>query len=248
MGDYWRTRRGKFFLSALAVIVVLAVAGGIAVALHKGSGAEAPNAAAFVGHASNAVMFIQWTRDGQSVTGSLKEAIAKNPAGSGLSSAEKAFTGTINGNGLSLNVEGAEGGSSTYVGEVKGQDFTLTLPGQGSTLTSINFEPGEVSTYNEGTHNLLVGEYQSPCVLYVVGHAVRVEIEGENAAEDCANFVQKARSSTEWTTNPQSEASASNGVVCKVENRSRETADITDIGGQEYGHEACNQLTGEGWG
>src|SRR5450631_3825914 len=62
------------------------------------NGTEETNGpASFVGHATNAVLFVQWTRSGQSVTGSLREAITKKPAGSGLTSTDKAFTGVIDG-------------------------------------------------------------------------------------------------------------------------------------------------------
>jgi hypothetical protein len=210
------------------------------------SGAEVTDgSASFVGHASNAVMFIQWTRDGGSVTGSLQEAITKRPSGSGLSSEDRPFTGSIHGDGLTLDVQGAE--ASAYVGEVKGSGFTLTLPGQGSTLTTISFSPGEVSAYNSGTRELLVSEYSSPCDLYVVGHDVRMEVTGANAAEACADFVQKAGARAEWTTAPQP-GTEEGGVVCEVEDRANEKAAVTDSGGQEYGHEACEQLSGEGWG
>lgn len=210
------------------------------------SGAEVTNgSAAFIGRASNAILFVQWTRNGASVTGSLQEAITKRPSGSGLSSENKPFSGSIHGNGLTLNVQGSE--ASAYTGEVKGSGFTLTLPGRGSTLTTISFTPGEVSTYNSDTHELLVSEYSSPCNLYVVGHNVRMEVTGPNAAEDCASFVQMADSRAEWTTAPQTDTQE-NGVVCEVQNRSNETAVVTDTGGQEYGREACEQLSGDGWG
>lgn len=257
----WRGRAGAFLIALVLALVIIYAVGAIrnnsspslnfssassGTEATKPSGAEVTNgSASFIGHASNAILFIQWTRNGESVTGSLQEAITKRPAGSGLSSENKPFSGSIHGNGLTLNVQGSE--ASAYTGEVKGSGFVLTLPGQGSTLTTIHFTPGEVSTYNSGTHELLVSEYSSPCDLYVVGHNVRMEVTGPSAAEDCAGFVQKAGSRAEWTTTPQT-GTQENGVVCEVENRSNEKAIITDTGDQEYGHEACEQLSGEGWG
>ncbi len=190
--------------------------------------------------------FIQWTRSGNSVTGSLREAIAKTGS-LGLESADRAFTGVIAGKGITLNLDSPLGESTAYVGEIKESGFTLTVPGQGSNLITISFEPGEVSGYDKATKQLVLAKYPSPCSLYVVEHEVRVSFTGPNTAEDCASFVQHDTRNTEWTTAPQSRAE-SGSVVCELENPANEKAVITDNGGQSYGKEACNQLSGEGWG
>jgi hypothetical protein len=248
----------KRWLLAILLVLLVAVAvdglvssrgsssGGATDGTGSAQGTETTNGpASFIGHASNAVMFVQWTRSGNAVTGSLREAIAK--AGSlGLESADRAFTGVIAGNGVTLNIHGALGESTAYVGEIHGNDFTLTVPGRGSNLITISFAPGEVARYDEATKQLLVSRFPSPCSLYVTGHEVRVSFTGPNSAEDCAAFIQKT-ANTEWTTAPQ-EGAANGAVVCELVNRANENAVITDNGGQAYGKEACTQLSGEGWG
>ena len=73
--------------------------------------------ASFIGHASNAVNVIEWTRSGQNVSGSLREVLLKAPAGPGFSTPDDhAFTGVIDGKGITLNIQGGE--STAYVGEV----------------------------------------------------------------------------------------------------------------------------------
>lgn len=255
-----RSRKGRilaFLLALVGALVVVYAAGsvkndgssspGSSTPTSTANGAEEANGpASFIGHASNAVMFIQWTRSGRSVTGSLREAIEK--AGTlSLESADHSFTGVIAGKGITLNLSGALGEGTAYVGEVKEDGFKLTVPGQGSNLITINFEPGEVSGYDAATKQLLLARYPSPCSLYVTGHEVRVSFTGANSAEACASFVQHAPSNTGWTTAPQAGAE-SGSVVCELENRANEKAAITDNGGQAYGKEACNQLSGEGWG
>ncbi len=255
-----RSRKGRilaFLLALVAALVAVYAVGAVrndstsspdsSTPTSTAKGAEeADGPASFIGHASNAVMFIQWTRSGGSVTGSLREAISKAGA-LRLESADRAFTGTIAGKGITLNLGSALGESTAYVGEVKESGFTLTVPGRGSNLITINFEPGEVSGYDEATKQLLLAKYPSPCSLYVTGHEVRVSFAGPNSAEACASFVQHATGSTEWTTSPQS-GTESSSVVCELENRDSEKAVITDNGGQSYGKEACTQLSGEGWG
>jgi hypothetical protein len=255
-----RSRKGRPFAFLLALVVALVAvyavgavrddsssSPGSSTPTSTGKGVEeADGPASFIGHASNAVMFIQWTRAGRSVTGSLREAIEK--AGTlSLESADRSFTGVIAGKGITLNLGGALGESTAYVGEVGEGGFKLTVPGQGSSLITIDFEPGEVSGYDAATKQLLLANYPSPCSLYVTGHEVRVSFTGPDSAEACASFVQHASSSTGWTTAPQPGAE-SGSVVCELENRANEKALITDGGGQDYGKEACDQLSGEGWG
>lgn len=255
---WFRFHKGRVFAFLLALVVALVAVYAVGAVTHNGppssniaassaGGVEETNgSASFIGHASNAVMFIQWTRSEGSVTGSLREAIAK--AGSlRLESADRAFTGVIAGKGVALKLTDPLGESAAYVGEVKESGFTLTVPGQGSSLITIDFEPGEVTSYDAAIKQLLLAKLPSPCALYVVGHEVRVSFNGPNSAEACASFAQHATGSTEWTTAPQSGAE-SGSVVCELENRDNEKALITDNGGQAYGKEACNQLSGEGWG
>ena len=264
----WFGSRKRKLIAALVVLLAALVAAGVATngttsspsspasgaGSNSGNGSGSGSAqgtedlngpASFIGHASNAVMFIQWTRAGQTVTGNLREAITKTGS-LGLESVDKAFTGVIAGNGITLNIRGALGESTAYVGEIKGNDFTLTVPGQGSSLITIGFAPGEATGYDEATKQLTLSRYPSPCSLYVAGNEVRVSFTGTNAAEDCATFVQGA-SNTEWTTAPQ-ESAANGSVVCELENRANEKAVITDGGGQATGQQACTQLSGEGWG
>jgi hypothetical protein len=252
----WTGRLLAFVVVLVLALIAVYAAGAIknngtgssspSVSAPVAKGAEETNGpASFIGHASNAVVFVQWTRAGSNVTGSFREAILKTGALS-LEDADHAFTGVIDGKGLTLNLHGALGENTAYVGEVKESGFALTVPGQGSNLITIDFEPGEVSGYDEATKQLLLSRYPSPCTLYVRGNDVRVAFTGSNTPEDCAGFVEKAQN-TEWTTTPQPEAE-SGTVVCELENRANEKAVITDTGGQAIGQQACTQLSGEGWG
>jgi hypothetical protein len=238
--------RKQKLLAVLVVTLVAVLAIGIVENQGTSSkGTEETNGpASFIGRASNAVVFIQWTRSGRTVTGSLREAITKRLAGSGVTSDDHAFTGVVDGKGLTLNIQSAE--STAYVGEIENSGFRLTVPGKGSSLITINFEPGEVASYDSAEKELLLSEYSTPCSLYVVGHEVRVSFTGTNAAEECAGLVQK-ESSTEWTTEAQP-GTASQPVACELTNGANEHAIITDEGSQFYGQQACKQLSGEGWG
>lgn len=207
------------------------------------SGSPENGSGSYIGHASNAVVLIQWTRAGSSVSGSLREAIVKR-GGRGVSSDAKSFAGTISGRGLSLQLQGSE--RETLVGQFgAGSHFSLSLPGTGAGLTTIDFGPGEVGEYNQSVESLGLAEYPSPCALYVQGHEAKVEFSGPQAPAQCEHLVQRLPSA-EWTTEEPS-STYERGSVCELTNGSNERAVVTDNGGQAYGHEACNVLSAEGW-
>jgi len=193
----------------------------------------------FIGHASNAVVFIQWTRTGGSVSGSLREALTKK-GGRGVSSEAKPFTGTIDGKGLSLQL-----GSETLVGQFDGKSaFSLSLPGTGAVLATINLAPGEVADYNRGVENLVLSEFTSPCALYA--SEAKVEFSGTKAPSQCDHFVQR-QSKTEWTTEEPSSSPTEQSTVCELTNAANERAVVSDTGEQDNGHEACTALSLEDW-
>jgi hypothetical protein len=186
------------------------------------------------------VLFIQWTRADCSVTGSMRETITKRGVAAGEG---KSFTGVVNGQGLSLQVAGGE----TLVGRFSGSAFSLSVPGSGGSLTTVDFSPASVNEYDEGVHQPALSEYESPCTLYVSGHDAKIEFSGTQAPAQCAHFVQRLPEAG-WSTEAQTQAAARE-VVCELTNATNhEPAVVTDTGDKAYGTEACNALSGEGWG
>jgi hypothetical protein len=119
-----------------------------------GSGQVSSSVGSYIGHASNAAVFIQWTRSGDSLSGSLQEAITKEGEGGGVESSSRAFAGTINGKGLTLTLHEALNSTSALVGRLSGTGFTMTWPGTQHGLISITFAPGEVAGYDAAVHAL----------------------------------------------------------------------------------------------
>jgi hypothetical protein len=124
------TRRGAALLCALALGVAMGGCGS-----KEGSPTES-----YVGRASKAVVILQWKRTGNTLSGSLQEAILKHGEGSESSSA---FTGTVSGGRLTLNLKEGLGATKRLVGQLTPGGFTLTFPGVGKRLTAIRFAPGE---------------------------------------------------------------------------------------------------------
>jgi hypothetical protein len=227
----------------LGIGVALAVAGcGSSARSIAGNGA-----ASFIGRASNAVAFIQWTRAGNSVTGSLQSATFKQPLGSGLQSSQVSFTGTITGNGVTLQLNSALLGDTTSLnGQLGGSGFTLTFPGQHGSLIMITFTPAQTADYNGAVRELELSQYRSPCTLHLQGHDAELTVAGPAAQSECASFVAAMPAGETLTTQAPSSLEAENTAVCELGSGSNQVA-VQDSGGQDYGQQACAYFSREGW-
>jgi len=191
-------------------------------------------------------MFIQWTKTGSAVSGSVEQATLTQP-GSPPSAQSSSVTGTLNGNGLTLTVNPPLDGATSLVGTVIGGGFNLTVPGAANgSLITVSFGPAQVTDYDQAVSDLTTSQYASPCVLYSQGHDTQLSIIGPNAASSCASFVQGAGSDQMWTTAAPPVAAPDLSVVCRLSRRA-ENVTVLDDGGQTYGQEACSELEGEGW-
>jgi len=243
---------------ALTVTLVLVAGCGTAGSGSSGggAGASAPpqssatsdGAASFVGRAANAIVLVQWTKAGGSVSGSLQQAVLPQQPGLPVNTANAAFTGTINGNGLTLDLNQGLGSTTALVGTIGGPGFEITnYPGAAAgSVISLDFMPGQASDYDQGVDNLTVSQFSSPCTLYAQSHDAQLTISGPDAATDCATFTQAIYSQTPWTTAPGSTSSSYLSHVCTLAGRSDSVA-VTDDGGQTYGQQACSMLESEGW-
>jgi hypothetical protein len=208
------------------------------------SAASQSSTGSFLGKASNAVILIQWTRNGNAVSGSLQQTLLKDPAGSGISTQQISFTGTLAGNGLTLQLNQDLGTTTSLVGTLSDPGFTLTYPGSASNLIQIPFTPGQISDYNQAVNQLQVSQYGSPCNLYLEGHDAQITISGPDAVTDCQTFVQ-ADSADTWTT--QQQAGSGGSQVCDVVTGADEVVVNDDGFGQTYGRQACSTFANQGW-
>jgi hypothetical protein len=156
----------------------------------KEGSATASGAASFVGRASNAVVYIQWTRTGNTLSGSLQEAHLKERTGSGVESASGAFTGTVSAGGLTLTLNEALGSTKALAGRLTSGGFRLTFPALGHRLTVIRFAPGQVSDYNAAVRQL--------------------EGTSTSASETPSSNTESTTSSTETSSQPTTPPSSEN--------------------------------------
>jgi hypothetical protein len=97
------------------------------------------------------VVLIQWTRTGNTLSGSLQEAILKQAEGSESS---RAFRGTVSGRRLTLALNEGLGSTKSLVGQLTAGGFTLTFPGVGNRPTVIRFAPGEGAVFAAAVRKL----------------------------------------------------------------------------------------------
>jgi hypothetical protein len=147
--------------TVLAAIVVLAGCGGSTATTTSTSAPESTattsipaGSASYVGQATNAEILVQWTRAGNALSGSLQEALRKEPGSDEVVSSSRAFTGTVAGNGLTLTLPEGLGTTKALVGTVSGNGFTMTFPAEGHELLSLTFVPGTVADYNHAVKEI----------------------------------------------------------------------------------------------
>jgi len=208
----------------------------------QASAPAADGSGTYVGHTANAVLFLQWTRSGGRVAGTLRET-AQEPAGRGLrTGAHLDFTGLITGTSVTLLLPGG----ATLVGTLAREGFTLTVPAEAAEAVTVAFVAGTAAQYEAARRSLAVAEYTSPCSLWVERRAARIEFSGARAAQRCARLVERLPNEG-WQTTPQHPA-AKLAVVCDLtEAATGERALVSDARTEAYGASACRALSGEGW-
>jgi hypothetical protein len=201
----------------------------------------------FLAEQQNAVLLIQWTRSGSSLSGTIDETLLVGATGGGVTAQSSSLTGTVAGNGLTLQLNPGLGSVTSLVGQTHRAGFSVTFPGQSNNLVTVNFVPSTVAAYNAAATSLDDAEYSSPCSLYVSGHDVHVQFNGPDAPTNCASFVQADPGGDGWTTVAQTPSETLSEICYLTIGDGRNTAIVDDSGGAVYGTDACNDLTGDGW-
>jgi hypothetical protein len=99
----------------------------------------------YLAYASNGVLFIQWTRAGNAVTGTLAESYTElsNPAQ--VSHESHTFTGVINGSSITITLDSGD----NWNGTVTGSTITLNAPlASNGQISSFTFRRATVADYN----------------------------------------------------------------------------------------------------
>jgi hypothetical protein len=114
----------------------------------------------FAGKASNAAIFVQWTRNGSQLSGELQQATLQENSQSDSSNPQSvsndsvAFTGTVSGSGVTLSLNQGLGSVSNLTGTLSGSELDLNFPGQDGGITTVALHSGHASDFNRAVSSL----------------------------------------------------------------------------------------------
>lgn len=104
--------------------------------------------AGWLAHASNGVVFLQWTRSGDALNGSLTQAYTASGEPTNLKHENASFTGVVSGDSFTLSFPEGLGLSRTWTGAFSGDTLTLSYPAADGSLSTQTFYPASVADYN----------------------------------------------------------------------------------------------------
>jgi hypothetical protein len=112
-------------------------------------GSSGPSSGSYVGRASNAAVYVQWTRKDSKVTGDLNQALLQGSSGQTTVSAESvAFTGVVNGSSITLTLNQGLGSTTNLTGTLHSSRLSLDYPGQNGSVITIPMPSANATAYN----------------------------------------------------------------------------------------------------
>ena len=140
----------KRFMLAIATPVVLGACG-----LGQGAGQGTGQQGYLAEPDSNSVQFLQVTRSGSSLTGTLQSAGIAATDSTTVTTFNDAFTGTVDGSqNLTLTFPQGFGFTSALSGRYNGSDIQLSVPQTDGTLATEDFAPSDTTAYNSAVNAL----------------------------------------------------------------------------------------------
>lgn len=137
---------------AVAVAVVIAlVAGGLLLARSLSS-PSGPTG--YLDANSSTAVFIQMTKSGESVVGTMSVASIVSSDHDRVRTAHSGFTGVVHGNSITLSFGSALLGAVSVSGTLEGSTLVLTGPGSGGLLALATFHSATVAAYNHAVAEL----------------------------------------------------------------------------------------------
>lgn len=105
--------------------------------------------AGYVGRASNAVVYVSWTKSEDALSGQLTQARADDDVAKGaVDTVRVGFDGTIDGKGVSLRLDEGLGTTSTLTGRLDGDTLALDYPGRDGAIITIKLHEGDSGAFN----------------------------------------------------------------------------------------------------
>jgi hypothetical protein len=116
--------------------------------VHPSADRPVPNAvgSGYLANESGAVVFIQWTQSGQSVSGSTQvETLAGSPPNQSVSTDTISVAGRLSGSTITLSFNGG----ATVFGTLSGGSFTVNFPQTDGSLAPVTFTAATATQFNQ---------------------------------------------------------------------------------------------------
>jgi hypothetical protein len=110
---------------------------------------------------SASAQFLQVTRNGSSLSGSLQDANISSSDPTVVTTFNVAFTGTTNGSQITLTFPQGLGFSTSVSGSYSGDHIDLSVPQTDGTLAIEDFAPSDTNAYNNAVHQIRQQAQQS---------------------------------------------------------------------------------------
>jgi hypothetical protein len=180
--------------AAAAVLIFAALAA-------AGCGDDGP--ASFVGRASNAVVYVTWTRSDDSLSGQLTQARRADENDGTVDTVRASFDGTADGSAVSLRLDQGLGSVSTLTGELDGDALALDYPGLDGEVITIRLREGDGTDFNSALSELRAEAEQDK-------QAADEAAAEEQALEDAAATADAVRAGIDALDQAAENATASN--------------------------------------
>lgn len=131
----------------------------------------------FLALASNGALFIQWTRTGDSVQGTLSEAYTSQSDATQTQSESHSFTGVVSGSNVTLTLDSGVNWNGTLKGS---SNVTLSYTGSDGSLQTFDFHRASVSDYNAAVGNVHASAGQAQA--QKTQQAAQQQVDGDSTA------------------------------------------------------------------
>jgi hypothetical protein len=131
----------------------------------------------FLALASNGALFIQWTRTGDSLQGTLSEAYTSQSDATQSQSESHSFTGVVSGSNVTLTLDSGVNWNGTLKGS---SNVTLSYAGSDGSLRTFDFHQASVSDYNAAVGNVHASAGQAQA--QKTQQAAQQQVDGDSTA------------------------------------------------------------------
>lgn len=125
---------------AIVVLLGALLAGGC-------GGGDEGGTQSFVGKTSTVALYVNWTRDGDALTGTLTQGVL-NERTNAVATKRASLTGKVSGSGVTLDVEQQYGETSRLNGTLNGDVLELEYLSGASGVTTVRMEKADSETFN----------------------------------------------------------------------------------------------------